>query len=111
MSATEQFRDNFSGVEPARGAGGGRRRLGGTIKTESPAIGSAAASEPTASDGVAGVLALAEELLVAHDRLVRMQRPPMLHVGLIVGNPDHQTGGPDRPFLQGQDVRHGSPPK
>src|SRR6266481_156843 len=71
---------------------------------------STAAAEAALADSVASVLALHEEFFVRHDRLVRMRLPAMLHVGLIVGNADHQTRGAYRPFFQRHDVRQGSLP-
>src|ERR1700751_1085765 len=79
---------------------------------------SAAPSEPTFPDGVAGLLALAEELHIRHDRLVGMLRLPMRNVCLVIGNADHQTrssrapvtGGPHctgGPVEQILKVRHG----
>src|SRR5689334_23804171 len=44
---------------------------------------SAAASEPTPSHSITGVLAFAEERLIGHDRVVRMECPLVLDVGLI----------------------------
>jgi hypothetical protein len=67
---------------------------------------SAAASEPTPSDSITGVLAFAEERLIGHDRVVRMECPLVLDVGLIVGDPDHQTGGLGYPCAEGADIRH-----
>src|ERR1019366_2163503 len=61
---------------------------------------SAAAAEAALADGVAGVLALHEELLVGHHRLIRMGRPAVLDVGLIIGDADHQTGRAHRPLRQ-----------
>jgi len=59
---------------------------------------SAAAAEAALADGVAGVLPLHEELLVGHHRLIRMGRPAMVDVGLIIGDADHQTGRAHRPL-------------
>jgi hypothetical protein len=67
---------------------------------------SAAASEPTPSDSITGVLAFAEERLIGHDRVVRMECPLVLDVGLIVGDPDHQTGGLGYPCAESADIRH-----
>src|SRR5262249_31641291 len=50
----------------------------------------AAASEPALADGIAGLLAFAKELHVAHDRLAGMLGPPVRDVGLVVGDADHQ---------------------
>jgi len=66
----------------------------------------AATSEPTPSDSITGVLAFAEERLIGHDRVVRMECPLVLDVGLIVGDPDHQTGGLGYPCAEGADIRH-----
>jgi hypothetical protein len=79
---------------------------------------SAAASEATPPDSVAGLLAFSEELYIRHDRLIGMIRPPMRNVCLVIGNTDHQTrssrapiagcphraGGPVEQIMQ---VRHG----
>src|SRR5664279_5851870 len=73
-------------------------------------LGSTAAPEAALAESVASVLALHEEFFVRHDRLVRMRLSTMLHVGLIVGNTDHQTCSAYRPFFQRQDVRQGSLP-
>jgi hypothetical protein len=67
--------------------------------TPSTEMFSAAALEPALAHGVPGVLAFAKEFFVAHDRLVRMKSPPVLHVGLIVGYSDHEAGGANGPFL------------
>jgi hypothetical protein len=61
---------------------------------------STATAEAALADGVAGVLALHEEFLVGHHRLIRMGHPAMLDVGLIIWDPNHQTGRAYRPFLQ-----------
>src|ERR1700687_4952994 len=71
---------------------------------------STAAAEAALADREASVLALHEEFFVGHDRLVRMLLPAMRHIGLIVGDADHQTRGAYRPFLQRHDVRQGSLP-
>src|SRR5260370_23142310 len=53
---------------------------------------STAAAEAALADSVASVLALHEEFFVCHDRLVRVRLPPMLHLGLIVGDAHPLTG-------------------
>jgi len=68
----------------------------------------AAAAKAALANGVARVLALNEEFFVSHDRLARMRLPAMLHVGLIVGNADHQARGAYRPFFQRHKVTQGS---
>lgn len=83
---------------------------------------SAAASKATFPDGIARLLAFAEELHIRHDWLVRMLRLPMRDVCLVIGNADHQTrsarapitGGPDRAgglLEQVVQVRHGHLPR
>src|SRR5450756_1651955 len=71
---------------------------------------STAAAEAALAESVAGVLTLHEEFFVRHDRLARMRLPAMLHVGLIIGNADHQTRGAHRPFFHRHDVGQGSLP-
>src|SRR5262249_37403915 len=51
----------------------------------------ATAAEPTLADSITRLLALPEELHIGHDRLVRMIGSPMRHVGVVVGNADHQA--------------------
>jgi hypothetical protein len=70
---------------------------------------SAAAAEPTFPDGVAGILTIAEELLISHDGLIRMKCPPVLEVDLVIGNPDHQPSSLDRPCAERTKVRHVRP--
>ena len=60
---------------------------------EAPPPCSAAAAKPPLADGVARLLAFAEELLVGHHRLVGMDRPPVVDIGPIVRHADHQAGG------------------
>src|SRR5438067_9245286 len=110
-------------VETCARTGGGPVCSGGEIrpwdarvKRPVPGVGlracwSAAASEPTFAHGIAGVLAFAEEFFICHDRLVWMKSPPVLHVGLIVGDPNHQPGGANGPFLQRKNIRHGLLPR
>src|SRR5262249_32291719 len=62
---------------------------------------SAAASKPTLLNGVAGLLAFAEELHIRHDRLVGMVRPPMRNVCLVIRNTDHQTRSARAPITRG----------
>src|ERR1051326_2588414 len=73
-------------------------------------------AQPPFTHRVARLLALHEELLVAHDRQARVVGLPVRHVGLIVGNADHEAGrarGPGdrahRPFLEREDA-HARPP-
>src|SRR6516165_9869129 len=54
-------------------------------------VSSAATSEPTSANGVPGVTALDEELLVGHDRFSRMDPASMLDVSLIVWNANHEA--------------------
>src|SRR5271165_4039425 len=54
---------------------------------------SATAAEPPLADGVTGLLALPEELLVCHHRQARMIGPPMRDVSFVIRHADHQTGG------------------
>jgi len=60
---------------------------------------SAAAPEPALLHRVSCLLALAEELHVAHDRLTRMMALTMGYVVVVVGDPDHEAcrahGPPD----------------
>src|SRR5215831_17083069 len=83
---------------------------------------SAAASKATFPDGIARLLAFAEELYIRHDRLVGMFRLPMHDVCLVIGNADHQTrsarapitGSPHRTgglVEQVLQVRHGHLPR
>jgi hypothetical protein len=58
---------------------------------------SATASKPAFFDGVTGILTLAKELLISHDGFIRMKCPPVLQVDLVIGDPDHQASGLDRP--------------
>src|ERR1043166_4347980 len=69
-------------------------------------------SESPFAHAVARLLALHEEFLVAHDRQARVVGLPVRHVGLVVGNADHETGrarGPGnrapRPFLEREHAR------
>ena len=50
---------------------------------------SAAASKSTFPNGVARLLAFAEELHIRHDWLVGMVRPPMRNVCFVIGNTNH----------------------
>src|SRR6476620_4258506 len=52
---------------------------------------SAAAAEAALADGVAGILAFAEERLVAHDLLAGMHGLPVGDIGLVVWHAHHQA--------------------
>jgi hypothetical protein len=62
---------------------------------------SAAASKSTFPNGVARLLAFAEELHIRHDRLVGMVRLPMRNVCLVIRNPYHQARGASAPTTGG----------
>jgi hypothetical protein len=52
---------------------------------------SAAGPEPSLADGVAGVAALPEELLVGYDSLTGMDVPAVSDIRLVIRDADHQT--------------------
>src|SRR5260370_41789163 len=56
---------------------------------------------------VASILAFPEKFFVGHNRLSRMVRASMFHVGLIVGNSDHETSSLCRHTENGSNARHG----
>ena len=83
---------------------------------------SAAASKSTFPNGVAGLLAFAEELHIRHDWLVGMVRLPMRNVCLVIGNTNHQTRSARAPITcgphrtgglveQSLQIRHGDLPR
>src|SRR5207253_11493506 len=59
----------------------------------SGSLASTAALEATLFDGVAGFLALAEALAVAHHRLARVVRPAVCPVAVVVGDAAHEARG------------------
>src|SRR5947209_19248384 len=67
---------------------------------------SAAAAEPAFPDGVTSILTFAEELLIGHNGFVRMKCPPVLQVGLVIRDPNHQASGLDRPHAESANVKH-----
>src|SRR6516164_3223739 len=82
----------------------------------------AAAPKATLADGITRLLALAEELHVGHNRLVRVVGPPVRNVRVVIGNADHQARrscGPidgrarrsRRAIEQVLQVRHGHLPR
>src|SRR2546421_11193088 len=76
----------------------------------SGSLASAAALEVPLFGGVASRLTLAKEFRVAHHRLARVVRPAVCHVGVVVGDPDHEAGGLHRPPPQPRELSHGPPP-
>src|ERR1700737_3809670 len=86
-----------------------------------PVLPSTTAAQPALAHGIARLLALAKEFYVTHDWRIRMVRPHMRHVRLVIGHADHQTcrscapihrsargfGGAIEQALQ---IRHGSLP-
>src|SRR5271166_4904378 len=79
---------------------GGRRPLNrrGAAPVCDATTGSAAAAKPPLADGVARLLTLAEEFLVAHHRHAWMVHPPMRDVGLVIRHADHEPGGLSDPL-------------
>src|ERR1043166_9540006 len=68
-------------------------------------------SESPVAHAVARLLALHEELLVAHDRQARVVGLPVRDVSLVVGDADHEAGRArgagdraHRPFLEREDA-------
>jgi hypothetical protein len=60
---------------------------------------------------VASVLAFPEKFFVGHNCFSRMVRASMFHVGLIVGNSDHETSGLCCHTENGSNTRHGHVPR
>jgi hypothetical protein len=60
---------------------------------------------------VASVLAFPKEYFVGHNWFSRMVCASMFHVGLIVGNSDHETSGLCRHTENGSNTRHEHVPR
>src|SRR3954469_12194564 len=71
---------------------------------------SAAAVHAAALDAIAGVLPIAEELLIGHHRLVGMVGQPVSDIGVVAGHPDHQPAGFLQPAEHRPEIMHGALP-
>ena len=60
---------------------------------------SAATSKSPFADGVTRFLTFNEEFIVGHEDLPGMIGLPVLDVGVVVGDADHETRRAHRPFL------------
>src|ERR1019366_8414013 len=82
-----------------------RTRDAGAMPAPGP-LDSAATSEPSLADGVTRFLTFHEEFFVGHDGLAGVVGLPVLDVGVVVGNTDHEAGRAHRPFLMTYEKRH-----
>jgi hypothetical protein len=69
------------------------RTAASTVASRSEPQQSTAAAEPAFADRVACFLTLTKELLIRHDRLIRVRGLPVGHVRIVIGDANHQPSG------------------